>query len=92
MPATERNSWDRSNRQGQNMDPDHSSDEFLKEGAETNPNKDADGYGSEAARSDHHNYESGFGSRTGNNSSEHVSMRNRENYTKGNPGSAGRAS
>ncbi len=91
---TERNSWDRSNQQGQNMDPENSEDQFLKEGVETNPNKDADGYGSESARSDHSGFDAGMGSRKGNNHTtdhKYVSSRSHENLSDGNSGGSGRS-
>jgi len=93
MAENEKNSWDRSNKQGENMDPDNSEEQFLKDDVETNPSKDADGHGSEAGRSDHSEYDSGMGSRSGNNMNDNkfTSSRSHEDHSSGSSGASGRS-
>lgn len=103
MEKEGKNSWDRANAQGENIDfnSDDATEKFLKEDdsqphhvEERNPNKDADGYGSESARSDHSHFDSGLGSRKGNNDSghSHTSSRSNENLGDSSQGASGRSS
>ena len=94
MENTEKNNWDKANRQNLNHDPQEGENEemYRREAAGENPNIDADGYGSESARSEHGHYSAGVSGRSGNtHHSAGSGTRGGRNYSSGSSGVAGRS-